>query len=162
MPYGYTIPQIKRAFHIALGVLKKNDDYLLKFKASERSVAHKLAEYLQDQFPDWNVDCEYNRQGELPKELDGIAECSVRKKNNRIFPDIIVHLRGKEKNLFVIELKKDDLYDACDIQKLRLLTLQNGQYRYALGLFLILEHNTATMRWFMDGKESEPKTFYLS
>lgn len=162
MPYGYSISQIKRAFHFALGVLKKNDDYLLEVKASERSIAHKLAEYLQDQFPDWNVDCEYNRQENLPKELDGIAECTERKRNNRIFPDIIVHLRGKEKNLFAIELKKNDQYDACDIKKLKLLTSPKGRYKYVLGLFLMLEHNKATLQWFMNGQETEVKAFLLS
>lgn len=48
LPYGNSISQIKRSVHICLGILKKNDDYLLQVDASERSIAHKLAEYLQD------------------------------------------------------------------------------------------------------------------
>ena len=37
--------------------------------ANERSLTHKLAEYLQCEFPDWHVDCEYNRHGLDVKRL---------------------------------------------------------------------------------------------
>ena len=38
------------------------DRYLLDNDVHEVTISHKLAEYLQYQFPDMNVDCEYNRQ----------------------------------------------------------------------------------------------------
>ena len=40
--------------------LKKEDCYLIKNNASERSIAHRLAVYLEDEFIGYNVDCEYN------------------------------------------------------------------------------------------------------
>lgn len=50
--------------------LIKNDRYLLENQANERSQTHKLAEYLQDALPEWNVDCEYDRNMNDPKRLD--------------------------------------------------------------------------------------------
>ncbi len=40
----------------------KNDSYLLQVDANERSITHRFAIYLEDEFPDYNVDCEYNRE----------------------------------------------------------------------------------------------------
>ena len=48
---------------IALSELIERDSFLFEADANERSITHKLAEYLQAQFQDWNVDCEYNRNG---------------------------------------------------------------------------------------------------
>jgi hypothetical protein len=138
---------------IALGVLQKNDSFLLENKANERTVAHKFAEYLQKQFPDWNVDCEYNRMGTDLKELDGIKECDGHRKTNRVFPDIIVHQRNQERNLIVIELKKNGLDPLCDIKKLRLFTKTGGRYCYSLGLFIQFDSSQPKLMWFKDGKQ---------
>lgn len=60
----YSDGEIIERTRIALGVLQKNDSFLLENEVNERTIAHKFAEYLQKQFPDWNVDCEYNRMGD--------------------------------------------------------------------------------------------------
>jgi hypothetical protein len=54
----------------AIDKLMANDRLLLQYDANERSISHKLAEYLQLEFTDWNVDCEYNRKGHDPKRLN--------------------------------------------------------------------------------------------
>lgn len=46
---------------IGLKALFINDDYLLENNLNERTITHKLAEYYQKLFPNWNVDCEFNR-----------------------------------------------------------------------------------------------------
>lgn len=46
-----------------------NDRYLLENNLNERAITHKLAEYYQLLFREWNVDCEYNRNLGKPKEL---------------------------------------------------------------------------------------------
>ncbi len=73
----------------------------------ERSTAHRLAVHMEAHFRGtWNVDCEYDRDGQVRKTLEGIAQCDGRKTDN-ILPDIIVHHRGYEgrlHNLLVIEL----------------------------------------------------------
>lgn len=60
-----TNDQVKERLETALRKLYVRDNYLLENDAHERSITHKLAEYLQQLFPDYDVDCEYNldRQG---------------------------------------------------------------------------------------------------
>ncbi|MCL1971857.1 MAG: hypothetical protein FWG57_02560 [Endomicrobia bacterium] len=48
----------------------KNDRYLLENDLHERTDTHKLAEYLQYFLPQWNVDCEYNKNLNTIKILD--------------------------------------------------------------------------------------------
>jgi hypothetical protein len=153
MCYDYSEEEIKKRTGIALGVLQKNDSSLLEQGVNERSIAHKLAEYLQDQFPDWNVDCEYNRKGIKLKELEGIAECLEHRKTDRVFPDIIVHERNIERNLLVVELKKIELDSRCDLKKLELFTKMRGEYRYSMGLFIQFDHCVPKLQWFKDGKQ---------
>ncbi len=38
--------------------LYRSDQELLEVDANERSITHKLAEHIQKEFPEWNVDCE--------------------------------------------------------------------------------------------------------
>lgn len=155
MPYNYSSGEMKKGVEISLGVLFRNDSFLLQNNANERSVSHKLAEYLQTQFPDWNIDCEYNRKGLDPKTLDGIRECSDQRKTDRIFPDIIIHKRNTNDNLLVVEIKiKNE--DSCDIEKLKKFTSPTGEFRYKLGLFIKFDlTDKPSLRWFKDGKEIE-------
>jgi len=155
MGFVYSDEDIRKRAQIALEILQKNDSFLLKEDVHERSVAHKLAEYLQYQFPDWNVDCEYNRKGMETKRLKGIKECKEHGKTEKVYPDIIVHERNTNNNLLVIELKKNDLRCLCDIRKLELFTSLKGEFGYTLGLFIQLGHSQMQLRWFKDGKETD-------
>lgn len=53
-----------------LDLLVEKDSYLMKKDVNERSLTHKLAEYYQLLFPTWNVDCEFNRNLDKPKEIE--------------------------------------------------------------------------------------------
>jgi len=55
---------------IGLDSLLSYDGYLLENNVSERAITHKLAEHYQKLFPEWNVDCEYNRNLGKLKEID--------------------------------------------------------------------------------------------
>lgn len=148
----YSNDEIMNKVENSLEKLFTNDSFLLQKVGSERSVAHKLAEYLQRQFLDWNVDCEYNRKNLDIKILDGIRECSEQRKTDRVSPDIIVHKRNTNENLLVIEIKvaKDDL---CDIKKLKKFTFSKGEYRYQLGLFIKFNlTEEPSCSWFNDGE----------
>ena len=88
--------------------------FLLKNNLNERSITHKLAEYIQKYFSDYNVDCEYNRMpnkrnnnGEaetkfIPKELHlNVSQtCSDDDKGTTVYPDIIIHEK-KVSDLFI-------------------------------------------------------------
>lgn len=53
----------------ALSELLFIDHDLLGIDANERSITFRFAMYLQQCFPGWTVDCEYNRDGIEPKRL---------------------------------------------------------------------------------------------
>ena len=118
----------------AIEMLLKNDLFLLEIKAHERSVAHKLAEYLQQKFPEYHIDCEYNRDKGFIKKLEGISEC--RGSTDLVYPDIIIHRRNTDDNLLVIEIKTSNDSEKCDFKKLELFTDLSGKYKYQFGLFL--------------------------
>jgi len=130
--------EIKQRLRLALGLLIKNDAFLLEYAAHERSIAHKLGEYLQQQFPDWHVDCEYNKHllstKLLPRECDG-------KHKEYVYPDINIHHRNSDDNLVIIEIKpkKSNPVNECDRVKLIHFTKSNGPYHYRLGFFIGFE-----------------------
>ena len=153
----YEHEEIKKKVNIAIDILFKNDSFLLENDVNERSITHKLAEYLQILFPEWHVDCEYNRKMFNTKELGGIEGCSEQKKTDKIYPDIIVHMRATNDNLLVIETKKGEEDDPCDIRKLELFTEKGRGYEYEWGLFIkFLKTEKPSLTWFKDGKKYEP------
>lgn len=105
---------------------------MLEVDAHEESVSHKLAEYLQQEFPDWDVDCEFNKYYDEKKVLD-------RYDKDRVRPDIIVHHRDTDRDLLVVEVKlttsDDDISEEKD--KVRLYT-EDEELDYRYGLFLHL------------------------
>lgn len=125
----------------AVRQLHQRDSYLLAVDAHERAIAHRLASYLQDQFTDWDVDCEYNRDGHEPKRLD-LPPRQHPPDDDRattVYPDIIVHRRGTSDNLLVIEMKKTTHTDADGVDerfdKLKLQQYKSKlSYRHALFL----------------------------
>ena len=149
----YEHEEIKKKVNIAIDILFKNDSFLLEKDVNERSISHKLAEYIQIQFPEWHVDCEYNKKMFDKKMLEGIKGCSEQKKTDRIFPDIIIHQRNTNKNLLVIEIKTNNQDDPCDIRKLELFTQKDGKYVYAWGLFIKFNRtNSPILIWYKDGE----------
>ena len=89
--------------------LLKHDAYLLAHDVNERSITHQLAIHVKQQFPEWDVDCEYNRNHDNVKRLDLPPRNNIRAGDlnaTTVFPDVIVHRRGSDDNLVVIEVKK--------------------------------------------------------
>lgn len=112
--------------------LVSNDADLLKADVNERSITHKLAEYLQNEFPEYDVDCEYNRNGLDPKRLIAFKRDikSDDADGTTVFPDIIIHHRGTIDNFVVIEAKKSNNGIGRDIEKLKAYKNELG-YRFA-------------------------------
>ena len=111
------------------------DRYLLAQDVNERTISHRFALYLQRLFPKRHVDCEYNRyfgRPGSPKTLRvpdtnvGWSDTNAR----TVYPDIIVHTRGTDDNLLVIEMKKAGLSVTFDEDKLRAYQHEYG-YRFA-------------------------------
>ena len=85
----------------SLDDLYQNDQDLLKRKVAERDLTGLFAHYFRNNMKDtaiaeYNVDCEYNRDGYGMKNIDGTL----------VYPDFILHKRGtNESNLLIIEFK---------------------------------------------------------
>jgi hypothetical protein len=111
--------------------------FLLQADVNERAISHKLAEYLSSEFSDWDVDCEYNRDGHdnNPKRvyLEPVLVKSDDTEGTTVYPDIIVHKRGEPDNLLAIEIKKatSQVGEERDFKKLNAYRDQLG-YRHAL------------------------------
>ena len=139
--------EVERVVRDAVHLLFASDAALFGNDNSEWAIAHRLAVYLEQLLPGWNVDCEFNRQG---NEIDPKALES----GSLVRPDIIVHHRGqveREHNLLAIELKKANV--AADHAKVREYTsLPAGsrkfQYRYGLSVSV----PSFEMTWFESGR----------
>jgi hypothetical protein len=158
------------AFNTSLSTFMDRDCYLLHRNIYERSITHKLAEYLQLNFLHFNVDCEYNGDIEnivnYRKQLDiteeemiEIARQKIRDDETySVYPDIIIHKRDtNDYNHLVIEVKKgngNSKDKAFDLLKLKKFTTQYG---YRLGIYLEFstgEHATVvSLRYFQGGVE---------
>ncbi len=77
----------------AVQTLLDLDAYLLWADVNERTVMHRLAIYVEQAFPGWDVDCEYNRDGHDPKEI-AFGSGDDAEHGSRVFPDAIGHKRG--------------------------------------------------------------------
>ena len=130
---------IDSAFNNAISQLLRSDAELLFLDINERSISHRLAIYLEPYFNDWNVDCEYNRNHDNKKQLD-IQPRNIKSDDTQattVFPDIIIHKRGTDENLVVIEMKKTSSSekDSYDLHKLKAFKKQLG-YQFAIFLKL--------------------------
>ncbi|MEW8616005.1 MAG: hypothetical protein AB2614_01185 [Candidatus Thiodiazotropha endolucinida] len=97
-------PKIQAAIEILLA----NDAVLFQNDTAERAITAKFACYIQEQFPDWDVDCEYNRNFNGIKRLKEICNPSNNEYGATVYPDITVHRRMTSENFLVIEVKKNN------------------------------------------------------
>jgi hypothetical protein len=159
------LAEVRDHINIALTKLFKKDLYLFQVGVHERTITHKFAEYLQEEFRVHSVDCEYNRDGLDIKMIEPLILDEEERKEINIFPDIIIHIRGKNDfNKLVIEIKSSNLSNSGDIQKLKALTSSSYKFKYKYGLFVRFNNNikenigstddlVKEVTWFVDGNE---------
>lgn len=160
----------------AILILQWRDGKLFKpgCLVGERTVAHRLAVYLEGLFPTFNVDCEYNKMLDdemaakrvIHEEVKAIRNRQRRARNvperdedELVCPDICVHRRGmpdRKDNLLVIELKKqgNDTDVDLDHAKLKAFTDGKEKFTYQYGLFLVIGSygNVVAAVLYIDGK----------
>lgn len=155
-----SLEEIQEGVRAALRKLYSNDEELIVRDVNERSVTHWFAVYLQERFPNWNVDCEYNRNGTETKRLRrlGIAPEQIDSADlsgQTVYPDIIVHHRGCKRgdaNLLVIEAKKTRGVGKLDKDRKKLEGFgKSGDFAYRIGAFLLLDHSEVKIDWYQDG-----------
>ena len=149
-----SLEEVHAAVHNALRKLYGKDGDLFEVGANERSITHRLALYLDAApiFRHWNVDCEYNKIGDLPKRIraweshpryDDLDAISV-------YPDIIVHKRRLPENLLVIEAKRGSLGGQIDLRDKEKLEGYIEELGYRFGLWIAFNgtKDDAVKIWF--------------
>ena len=121
-----------------------SETFLFEHDLGERTLTHRLALYLEKQFPGWNVDCGYDRLGARTMQLPhGSIVSTDDHLDKSIYPDVVVHQREVPNNLLAIEVRKASNHqpEEHDRQKLRALTDPHLWFAYATGVLLTLEKN---------------------
>jgi hypothetical protein len=127
----------------SLEQLVTEDRYLLEHDVHEQSISSKLGFYLSRKIPPrseggWDVDVEYNRNGDLPKSLISLGIVRL---------DILIHRRSlnnpkkiEDNNLLIIEMKKNPTpkEKADDIRIVKAF-IEEGPYYYCFGAFISLD-----------------------
>lgn len=143
---------LKQRVDRAIRRLQDHDAMLFELGVTERSITHKLGEYLQQEFLNWDVDCEYDRDTIDKKQLEGYSRSDSDSDGpSKVYPDVIVHQRKgpddenrpsyDEDNLLVIEVKTktDSRSDITKIEAFR------GELGYRSGLFINFCSNNSFM-----------------
>ena len=150
--------------HSSLAELYSKDHYLIdntpmngeadgKHYVGERAIVFRFAHYLLSNIekmnvdPDLSLDCEYNRNGCLNKALPSFPR--------GVIPDVIIHKRGSnDKNVLVMEFKTywNDKQEN-DEEKIKELTDQQGKYKYAYGMTVLIGSDKPKINLFVEGKK---------
>ncbi|NVN88767.1 MAG: hypothetical protein HXX15_22050 [Rhodopseudomonas sp.] len=131
----------------AVEQLYARDAFLFAKDLGERTLTHRVAVHLEHQFPDWSVDCDYNRLGDrtwlLPKASIVSTDDDLGKS---IYPDIVVHRREVPDNMLAVEVRKARNHQPLehDRHKLRALTDPHLWFAYRIGVCLMLGKSGVT------------------
>ncbi len=150
---NYNIDKIKEIIDKTINLILIKDKTLFEDAANERTISGKLSTYLASEFPNMEVDPEYNRDMHEVKRLE----------QKRINPDIVIHHRVSEDNLLVIEIKKSPPYSLSyeevkkDIERLKKMT-SDSKYHYKFGLFILFYvgedfRKNPILKYYQNGKE---------
>jgi hypothetical protein len=125
----------------AIGDFYGRESHLMEKDLGERTLTHRLAVYVEKQFPGWETDCDYSRLGErtlrLPKGSIASTDDHIGKS---VYPDIVVHQREIPNNLLALEVRKENNHQPPehDQHKLRGLTDPHLWFAYRVGVLLTL------------------------
>lgn len=156
----------------SINIFIEKEKFLLVHNLNERTITHKFANYIEKIFPNYDVDCEYNRfwnsnnnKEYISKHLDfhiygeDLENTETEKIN--VYPDIIIHKRWNKDNLIIIELKKKEYaetnmknrkmtyweFDKVKIKKY--MEQETLSYNY----WIYIEFNGVNYIWFFYYKE---------
>ena len=136
---------VRRIVEDTVQTFVKEHAVLLENDTNEQALSHQLASLLAPRFQDWDVDCEYNRNGETIKRLRYALVPNGEVSDRNVVPDIIIHHRRTDENLVAIEVKKSTNKEPSfkDHAKLQAFREQLG---YTNCLFVRFESGTKEPR----------------
>ena len=119
---------IKTRIEEACNSLYGENHRIIENQTHERTISSRLAHrYLEPLFPGWNVDVEYNREGNGGESKRGMSgELQV--------PDIIIHTRGVKAgpNLVAIQVKGYWNSEDRNIDEAKLRSLKDNKNYFLL------------------------------
>jgi hypothetical protein len=139
--------------------------YLFEKDLGERALTHRLAVYLEKQFPGWHVDCDYDRLGERTLRLPhGTIVSTDDHFGKSVYPDIVVHQREIPNNLLAIEVRKASNHQPPehDQHKLQALTDPHLWFAYWVGLYLVLGRKSLVSDIYVGGVIDGPLSAWFS
>ena len=116
----------------------------------ERCLVFRFGLYLQEAFPDYFVDCDFNSSVVGGQHVSQKPITNPNGTSTGRYIDIIIHKRGnrQDSDFICFEVKKWNNYDSNASEKdknnLRVLT---SQYGYLYGFYLILGKNKRGTKW---------------
>jgi hypothetical protein len=148
------IPEIKRRVLCCIETFYANDNDLLNRENYEVTITSKLSQYLALHFPEYQVDCEYN------KHIKEIKKVLIKNKLVIVRPDIVIHKREDDAlNLVYIEVKTDHNSEDrdSDFDKIKAMTKQDKKYHYQLGVFIDFYRGRQDLecKFYINGEECE-------
>src|ERR1700736_5310907 len=150
---------------IALEEFYAHDTFLFEKDLAERTLTPRLAVHLENQFPGWDVDCDYNRLGERTLRLPhGTIVSTDDHLGKSVYPDIVVHQREVPDNLLVIEVRKAANHQPPehDRHKLQALTDPHLWFAYWIGVYLVLGKNSVASDVYVGGVIDVPLSAWLA
>jgi hypothetical protein len=127
--------KIEQIIKQAISELYLKDKALIDDEVHEQAISAKLMCYLQNMMPEWNVDVEFNRQGDNrdPKTDTG----GVNRK-----PDIIIHKRGPEGPNRAVILVKCEWNSASREDDARIVRSLKQKHNYQSAFLLEIKRNS--------------------
>ena len=150
----------------ALKEFYARDAFLFEHDLGERTLTHRLAVHVERQFPDFDVDCDFDRLG--PRTLNlprGAIVSTDDHLGKSVYPDIVVHQRTVPNNLLAIEVRKASNHQPVehDRHKLRALTDPHIWFAYWIGVLVTLGNNHVTAaEIYVSGKPDEELSRFLA
>ena len=131
----------------ALQEFYARETFLLEKDLGERTLTHRLAVHVENEFPGWEVDCDYDRLGDRTLRLPhGTIISTDDHLGKSVYPDIVVHQRAIPNNLVALEVRKSANHQPVehDQHKLRALTDPHLWFAYWIGVFVTLGKKQVT------------------
>jgi hypothetical protein len=150
----------------ALKEFYAREAFLFERDLGERTLTHRFAVQLEKQFPDFDVDCDFDRLGPRTLQLPhGSIVSTDDHLGKSIYPDIVVHQREVPNNLLAIEMRKAGNHQPVehDRHKLRALTDPHVWFAYWIGVMVTLGKTGVTAsEVYVAGRPEEALSHFLA
>lgn len=157
---------IKEKVRVCLNRLYTEDGELFNKPGrgvAERCLVFRLAHYLQEEFDDYFVDCDYNFSSRIIGghilEVPGKETVNRQGDKKKIFPDIIIHKRGSRRtqitpdyilfgNLICFEVKKwNNTRNGAGEEDEHRVKYLTTKFAYLYGFYIVLGKTKDATTW---------------